>query len=144
MENQIQLYHDATAFWLDKEWKTPREEELEREVAQLKRERSNLEVQLKQKISSLETQNKGLEQKLESYTGFIGSLKWDKNALEAQNEALEKSLESLSQFKDIPCQYCGKPLKLTRKQVLEAFKNWAHIHCIKREQEPKLVIIKQE
>jgi hypothetical protein len=34
MENQIQLYHDATAFWLDKEWKTPREKQLEKQLSQ--------------------------------------------------------------------------------------------------------------
>lgn len=139
MDNQIQLYHDATAFWLDKDWKTPREEELERQVAQLKRQKSNLEAQLKQEINNLKTQNRGLEQKLESYMGLIGSLKRGKSALEAQNGALETSIESLLQFKDIPCRYCGKPLKLTRKQVLEAFKNWEHVNCIEKH---TIVIIK--
>lgn len=38
MENQIQLYHDATAFWLDQQWKTPRERELKGEIRMLEAE----------------------------------------------------------------------------------------------------------
>jgi len=47
MENQIQLYHNLTAFWLDKEWKTPREKQLEKQVAQLRQENNSLKAQNK-------------------------------------------------------------------------------------------------
>ena len=43
MENQIQLYHDLTAFWLDKDWKTPREKVLEKEIIELRQRLSSLE-----------------------------------------------------------------------------------------------------
>ena len=48
MENQIKLYHDLTAFWLYKEWKTPREKQLEKQVDKLKQEISTLKAQLPQ------------------------------------------------------------------------------------------------
>ncbi len=54
MENQIQLYHDATAFWLDKEWKTPREKELEREVARLRQQNQSLKAQVKAQQDELQ------------------------------------------------------------------------------------------
>ena len=37
-KNQIKYYHDLTAFWLEKEWKTPREKLLEKELAQLRQQ----------------------------------------------------------------------------------------------------------
>ena len=48
MQNQIQLYHDLTAFWLDEEWKTPRERQLEKQNNKLREEISNLKTQLQQ------------------------------------------------------------------------------------------------
>ena len=35
MQDQITLYHDKTAFWLDKEWKTPREKMLEKKFEEI-------------------------------------------------------------------------------------------------------------
>ncbi len=46
MGNQIQLYHDLTLAWLDKDWKTPRERKLEQEVQKLKAENQALEGEL--------------------------------------------------------------------------------------------------
>jgi len=45
MENQIQLYYDMTAFWLDREWKTSREKRLEKENAQLKQENKEIKAE---------------------------------------------------------------------------------------------------
>ena len=46
MENQIQLYHDFTAFWLERDWKTPREKQLERQVTQLRQENQELKAEV--------------------------------------------------------------------------------------------------
>jgi cell division protein FtsB len=54
MENQIKLYHDLTAFWLDKNWKTPREKQLEKQVAQLRQENNSLRMQNKALREELE------------------------------------------------------------------------------------------
>jgi predicted RNA-binding Zn-ribbon protein involved in translation (DUF1610 family) len=35
VQDQITLYHDKTAFWLDKEWKTPREKMLEKKFEEI-------------------------------------------------------------------------------------------------------------
>lgn len=43
MQNQIQFYHDLTAFWLDKEWKTPREKKLEKKLEELSKRLDSLE-----------------------------------------------------------------------------------------------------
>ncbi len=59
MENQIQLYHDLTAFWLDKEWKTPREKQLEKRV-----------VQLGQENKELRAENKFLQERLQPLKVF--------------------------------------------------------------------------
>ncbi len=48
MENQVQLYRNLTAFWLDKEWKTPRQKQLEKQVVKLKQDVSSLRAQLPQ------------------------------------------------------------------------------------------------
>ena len=37
-KNQIKRYHDLTSFWLDKEWKTPREKQLEKEMQRLRQQ----------------------------------------------------------------------------------------------------------
>lgn len=104
-ENQIQLYHDATAFWLEKDWKTPREKQLERQVAQLRQENSNLKAQ-----------GKALGEELER--------------MKVRNKALAEELEPLKVFKDIPCCHCGWPMtNWTRIEVLRAFKNWHHARC---------------
>ena len=54
MENQIELYHNLTAFWLDKEWKTPRQKRLEKQVAQLRQENNSLRMQNKALREELE------------------------------------------------------------------------------------------
>jgi len=46
-KNQIQVYHDLTAFWLDNEWKTPREKQLERQVAWLRQDANNMRAENK-------------------------------------------------------------------------------------------------
>jgi DNA repair exonuclease SbcCD ATPase subunit len=66
MDNQIQLYHDATAFWLEKDWKTPREKQLDKQVAQLRQEIA----QLRQENSTLKARNKSLGEELESLNVF--------------------------------------------------------------------------
>lgn len=61
MENQIQLYHDMTAFWLDREWRTPRERELEAEAQRLREENK-----------ALNTEAKALNERLEPLKVFEG------------------------------------------------------------------------
>ena len=46
MTDQIHLYHDLTVAWLDRDWKTPREKQLEQENQKLRTERDNLKAQL--------------------------------------------------------------------------------------------------
>jgi hypothetical protein len=46
MENQIQLCHDMTAFWLDREWRTPRQRQLEAQVQRLTEENKRLKAEL--------------------------------------------------------------------------------------------------
>jgi septal ring factor EnvC (AmiA/AmiB activator) len=116
MENEIQVYHDVTAFWLDKQWKTPREKELEKEVASLRQDIGNLKAQ----NENLEAQDKNREAQ-------------NKN-LEAQNKALQRQLQLWSVFKDIPCDKCEKPMsnEWTRAEVLKAFAGWGHTICLDR------------
>jgi predicted RNA-binding Zn-ribbon protein involved in translation (DUF1610 family) len=45
-QNQIQLYKEDPAFWLDQKWRTPREKILEKEVEQLRNEMETLKVSL--------------------------------------------------------------------------------------------------
>ncbi len=58
-KNQIKHYHNLTAFWLDKEWKTPREEQLEKRV-----------VQLGQENKELRAENKFLQERLQPLKVF--------------------------------------------------------------------------
>ncbi|MBN1368086.1 MAG: hypothetical protein JW967_09185 [Dehalococcoidales bacterium] len=44
MQNQIQLYHDLTAFWLDKDWQTPKEKQLGKQLAELRQRLESLKV----------------------------------------------------------------------------------------------------
>ena len=66
MENQIQLYHDLTIFWLDKEWKTPREKQLEKQVDKLRQENQNLKAEVK----TLNAQVKALVDRLQPLVAF--------------------------------------------------------------------------
>jgi len=99
MENQIQVYHNMTAFWLDKQWKTPREKELEKEVASLRQEVSNLKAQ----NGNLEAQNKALQRQLQLWSVFK-DIPCDECGNPMSNE-------------------------WTRAQVLEVFAGWGHATC---------------
>ncbi len=54
MGNQIQLYHDLTLAWLDKEWKTPREKKLEVENQKLRAELDSRKAELNSLKAELE------------------------------------------------------------------------------------------
>jgi FtsZ-binding cell division protein ZapB len=66
LDNQIQVYHDATAFWLDREWKTPKQRQLEKEVERLRRENNAL----KQENGALKGETKVLRERLEPLKVF--------------------------------------------------------------------------
>jgi hypothetical protein len=54
-QNQIQLYKEETAFWLDKEWKTPREKQLEKENEELKEKIEDLKERVDNAASVVST-----------------------------------------------------------------------------------------
>ena len=47
MSNQIQVYRETTAFWLDKEWRTPKQRELEAANRRRREENEQLKAELK-------------------------------------------------------------------------------------------------
>lgn len=44
MHNQIQFYRDLSVAWLDREWKTPREKKLEKELQEVRQVLKKLQL----------------------------------------------------------------------------------------------------
>jgi len=142
LQNQIQRYHDLTAFWLDRDWKTPRERELEGKVNALERENQGL----RQEKTTLKQQCNSLRQENDEHKKWHIALGYQNEALKSKNEELRSDYgelrsrfyllatkyDRLKVFEDIPCCKCGQPMQLTREQVLRAFKEWGHSTCINR------------
>lgn len=55
MVNQIQLYHNATAVWLDKDWKTLRERKLEKEITELRKRLDLVEIRTNKALTVVRT-----------------------------------------------------------------------------------------
>ncbi len=51
IDSQIQLYHDLTLAWVDKEWKTPKQKKLEKPNNELYAQNQQLKAQLQERYN---------------------------------------------------------------------------------------------